>query len=246
MKKRMFFWLYATPPLVERITGLTPETVRAWRQRGFLPKGGPSTRGRFSPRDLAKLLVMSHLSITGTRLEDAAKTAEEAADVILWLAITKGYACILLTGQSPWMHKALRTFKKEPALVESMLGGMPKHHPKANPAAHRFLLRYNNVAFAGRGFDRVDSVDVHLGKLKPMNASFTVLDLWWFADYLVTMCGPLLEITDRDCPKGFHQYGIMDLRRVDSDDILELYSHPFAVPAALISPTFGETWDGLE
>jgi hypothetical protein len=228
-------WLFAPPDMAEQITQIDVNSL-------------PKRQRRFTPRDLAKLTVISHLLRTGTNREVAIETGERVADHVLWFAIMRGYGSVLVTGRDGWIRDIMFVLKARPDVIEEAIGGKPtKDSWNSVPAVHRFAIRRDSIIIGqGLGYELVDSIENQLGKLKPFNSSVHVLDLWEIGEYLSSECGPLIEFRDAKCPAGQHMYATIDPKKLTAEmlraDDMTIYS-PVRPRYSLHTRTFGGAWD---
>ena len=100
-----------------RICGMSPEMQRLWRQRGYLPEV-QSARARFSPTDVAEIIIRHALSRHGIPPSESATIDPDAAKGALYHAIINHQGSCEIIGPAGDVNAFLRDYELEDFALE--------------------------------------------------------------------------------------------------------------------------------
>jgi hypothetical protein len=112
------------PHYVSKFTEVSPETIRTWRNRGFLPP----RRENLTFVDVARIYMISQITAGGVDLATAASAAERGCRTVAFYALRHCYGTINILGSDEAATKILSALRASPDNV--VLNGMDDDAPE--------------------------------------------------------------------------------------------------------------------
>jgi hypothetical protein len=96
------------PQHVSKLTGVPPETIRTWRNRGFVPP----RREDLTIVDVARIYMLSEIAGDGIDLATAATAAERGCRTAAFYALRHCYGTINILGSDEGATKILAILRE--------------------------------------------------------------------------------------------------------------------------------------